>query len=66
MIEFSPLNQEKNEFKDNDLICYCFQYTKEQIQKDYLNNGQSTILERITREKKAGGCECAQKNPKGR
>lgn len=66
MIEFNSLNQDKYDFKDNDLICYCFQYTKNQIQKDYLNNGRSTILERITREKIAGGCNCTQKNPKGR
>jgi hypothetical protein len=68
MMSLSPADQEKNEFKDSDddLICYCFQYTKKQIEKDYLDNGHSTILERIILEKKTGGCDCAQKNPKGR
>ena len=62
----SRLDQEKNEFKDNDLVCYCYQYTRNQIEKDYLDNGRSIILEKITLEKKTGGCDCAQKNPKGR
>ena len=29
-------------------------------------NGISTIMEKILSEKKAGGCRCAEKNPKGR
>jgi len=67
MIEFRSISPERNEFKDNDLVCYCFGYTRKDIEKDYLdNNGRSTILERITLEKKAGGCDCARKNPKGR
>ena len=67
MIEIRSYSQERNEFKDDDLVCYCFGYTRKDIEKDYFdNNGQSTILERITSEKKAGKCDCAQKNPKGR
>jgi len=59
--------KERTEFKDNDLVCYCFGHTRKNIEKDCLdNNGQSTILKRITFEKKAGKCDCAQKNPKGR
>ena len=58
--------QPRNEFKDDDLVCYCFRYTKNQIEKDYVENGRSVILEKITLEKKSGGCDCAQKNPKGR
>jgi hypothetical protein len=58
--------QFRNEFKDDGLVCYCFQYTKNQIEKDYMDNGRSVILEKITLEKKSGGCDCAQKNPKGR
>ena len=52
--------------EDNDLVCYCFEYTKKDIEKDYLDNGRSTIFERIIFEKKAGQCNCTQKNPKGR
>jgi len=61
-----PLNQTIGEFKENDLVCYCFQFTRKQIEKDYSDNGRSRILELIAHEKKAGGCDCAQKNPKGR
>ena len=60
------IHQPRNEFKDDDLVCCCFQYTKKQIEKDYMDNGRSVILEKITLEKKSGGCDCAQKNPKGR
>lgn len=31
-----------------------------------MENGNSTIRDRILSEKKAGGCQCAVKNPKGR
>ena len=65
MVEFSRLDQERAKFKDNDLVCYCFQYTKAQIEKDCTDNGRSIILEKIALEKKIGGCDCAQKNPKG-
>lgn len=49
-----------------DLICYCFNYTTADIDRDVVVNRKSTILERILREKKAGGCQCAIRNPKGR
>ena len=51
--------------KDN-LICYCFEYTKDEIEQDFTKNGRSLIMEKIAAEKKAGGCDCATKNPKGR
>jgi hypothetical protein len=60
------LDQEQTEFRDNELVCYCFQYTKRQIENDFINNDKSTILEKIAREKKNGRCDCATKNPKGR
>jgi len=66
MIEIGSYSEERNEFKDDDLVCYCFEYTKKDIEKDYLKNGRSKIFEKITFEKKAGGCNCALKNPKGR
>ena len=66
MIEFSALDPKRSEFKNSDLVCYCFQYTREQVEKDYTDNGRSRILERIVFEKKTGGFDCAQKNPKGR
>ncbi|MBG0775816.1 MAG: hypothetical protein H0S85_05205 [Desulfovibrionaceae bacterium] len=47
-------------------VCYCFKYTKEDIENDVVKNNKSTIMERILAEKKAGACKCAEKNPKGR
>ncbi|SIN91532.1 hypothetical protein SAMN02745161_1164 [Halodesulfovibrio marinisediminis DSM 17456] len=49
----------------SELICYCFSYTAEDIEQDVLDNGRSTIFEIIMNEKKVGGCQCAEKNPKG-
>jgi len=64
MIQLSHLDQNRDEFKDNDLVCFCFQYTREQIEKDFTDNGRSMILEKIALEKKTDGCDCARKNPK--
>lgn len=50
----------------NELVCYCFNYTARDIAEDARVHGRSTILERILAEKKAGACQCATKNPKGR
>ena len=49
-----------------DLICYCFGYTRRDIEQDFIKNGRSLILEKISAEKKAARCDCAHKNPKGR
>jgi hypothetical protein len=65
-MKIAPFNQTIDDFKENDLVCYCFQFTRKQIEKDYFDNGRSTILEKIAHEKKAVGCDCVQKNPKGR
>ena len=58
-------SRDKSNQKD-DLICYCFEYTKDDIEQDFVNNGQSLIMEKIAAEKKAGGCDCGNKNPKGK
>ncbi len=50
----------------DDLVCHCFEYTKEDIKRDYKNNGRSLIIEKITEEKKFGRCQCTAKNPKGK
>ncbi len=65
-MKIEPFTRTIGEFKENDLVCYCFQFTRRQIEKDYSDNGRSTILEKIAQEKKAGGCDCVRKNPKGR
>ncbi len=65
-MKIEAFGQKIDEFKESDLVCYCFQFTRKQIERDYVDNGRSTILEKIEYEKKSGGCDCAQKNPKGR
>ena len=47
-------------------VCYCFNYTVEDIQSDLQANGKSTIMDRIMNEKKNGKCNCESTNPKGR
>lgn len=50
----------------NNLVCYCFEFSAEDIKQDYIKNGRSLILEKIMTEKKLGDCQCAAKNPKGK
>jgi len=51
----------------NDLICYCFEYSADDIRKDVTaNHGRSTILEKIVAAKRAGRCQCAASHPEGR
>lgn len=49
-----------------DLICYCFKFTREDIAQDFIKHGRSTIMEKISKEKQMGTCECTTKNPSGR
>jgi hypothetical protein len=49
----------------NELICHCFGYSASDIKADAIKNGRSLILEKIISEKRAGGCNCSVKNPKG-
>jgi len=53
-------------YQENELVCYCFEYTRKDIEDDYLKNDFSKIMEKIASEKKAGKCHCVKKNPKGR
>lgn len=46
-------------------ICYCFNYTKKMILDDLIQNGHSTIKERIVHQTKIGNCQCQIKNPEG-
>ncbi len=54
------------EFDGSDLICYCFNYTKKDVEQDFIRHGESTILSRVKEEKKNNGCNCEVNNPKGR
>lgn len=52
-------------FNDEDIVCYCFGYTKKDIENDFEKNGRSLIYAKILLEKKSGGCQCASMNPSG-
>src|SRR5712691_5044662 len=47
-------------------VCYCFGFTRKNIQDEIAETGRSTIGERITAEVKAGNCACEVKNPSGK
>jgi hypothetical protein len=61
-----PHHPERDQKMNQNLVCYCFGYTAEDIKKDYIENGRSLIMDRIMDEKKKGKCNCASTNPKGR
>ena len=48
------------------LVCYCFEHTREEIQQDFLRQGESTIKADIREKVAAGLCSCEVKNPKGK
>ncbi len=50
----------------NDFVCYCFEYSREDIERDVLANRRSLIMEKIMAAKKFGSCQCTTKNPRGR
>jgi copper chaperone CopZ len=52
--------------RPDELVCYCFGYSRKDIETDFIQHRRSLILEKIAAEKKAGGCDCANQNPKGR
>jgi len=56
-------------FKNNShpsTVCYCFNWTKEKIQKQLKEKGTTTALEEIKEEIKNKKCLCEIKNPKGK
>ncbi len=66
MTEIKSSFPKQNRFNDEDLVCYCFEYTKKDIENDFNQNGRSLIYEKVALEKKAGGCKCVSKNPSGK
>lgn len=50
-----------------EMVCYCFNYRAKDIINDVLaNEGRSTIIDRISREKREGGCRCSVVHPEKR
>ncbi len=47
-------------------ICYCFGFSKKDIEDEIRSTGKSTVAERITEEVEADRCACEVKNPSGK
>jgi len=47
-------------------LCYCFDYTREDLQRDLKEYGRTDIPEKIKAEISAGYCSCEVKNPSGK
>ena len=47
-------------------VCYCIGFTRTEIQREVVETGRSTIVDRIKAEVKAGNCSCEVKNPSGK
>ena len=50
----------------SDLICYCFEYTSDDIRQDFIKHGRSIIMEKIKAAKQMGSCKCTTKNANGK
>jgi hypothetical protein len=46
-------------------LCYCFDYSQEDVSRDIEATGSTTILEEIKAEVQGGFCACEVKNPSG-
>ena len=49
-----------------EYICYCFKHTADDLERDVVENGKSTIMEQIIADSKNNNCNCERNNPKGR
>ena len=49
-----------------EYVCYCFEYTEQDIIEDLKNHRYSTILHKITEEKSNNACNCEEKHPEHR
>ena len=47
-------------------VCYCFGFSRKDIEDEIAETGHSTVAERISAEVKAGNCACEVKNPSGK
>ena len=47
-------------------VCYCFGFTRKDIQNEITETGRSTIVDRITAEVRVSNCACEVKNPSGK
>jgi hypothetical protein len=54
------------EESDTIPVCYCFGFTRKDIEDEIAETGRSTVADRITAEVVAGRCACEVKNPSGK
>ena len=47
-------------------VCYCFGFTRKDIENEITETGRSTVADRIKTEVNAGNCACEVKNPSGK
>ncbi len=47
-------------------VCYCFGFTRKEIENEIAETGRSSVAERISAEVKRGNCACEVKNPSGK
>ncbi len=47
-------------------VCYCFGFTRRDIENEIAETGRSTVADRIKTEVDAGNCACEVKNPSGK
>jgi hypothetical protein len=53
------------ETEDPVPLCYCFDYTREDVFRDIEASGNTSLPDRIKAEVQAGFCACEVKNPSG-
>jgi hypothetical protein len=54
------------ETEDPIPVCYCFGFSRMDIQNEIAETGRTTAADRIAAEVKAGNCVCEAKNPSGK
>src|SRR5260370_32310610 len=47
-------------------VCYCFGFTRKDIENEIAETGLSTVADRIKTEVNAGNCDCEVRNPSGK
>jgi len=47
-------------------VCYCFGFTRKDIENEIAETGRCTVADRIAAEVTAGKCACEVKNPSGK
>ena len=65
-MQLNPFEPHRTGGEEQELVCFCFHYTRQEIEQEYRIHNHSTILDSIVLAKKTGGCDCMRLNPRGR